>query len=212
MPGLLEINTTIGRGSTGRIVDAIGHTAQRAGWDVTVAHGPRLNGRTDLEHITVGSRLETMIHAGWHSRLRDAHGLGSLGSTRRLINTARLAIRPDLIHLHNIHGYYLNYPELFDYIRREQIPTLWTLHDCWAFTGHCAYYTASGCDGWLHGCAGCPNPGAYPASVTANKSSRNFELKRSIFNSISDLLTVVTPSQWLADQVEQSFWPPSKST
>lgn len=204
MPSLLLVNTTLSRTSTGRIVEALGHSGQEAGWDVTVAHGPRLCGTSGLESMVIGSRLDAYIHAGWHSRLRDAHGLGSRGATRRFLTTVEMAVRPDIIHLHNIHGYYLNYPELMDYIARHRIPTVWTMHDCWAFTGHCAYYTAARCDGWRHGCLHCPSISAYPAA-RIDKAARNYALKRATFERIADLLTIVTPSRWLARQVGESF-------
>lgn len=204
MQSLLLINTTLNRTSTGRIVDAIGHASRDAGWGVAVAHGPRLNGVSDLENYTVGTRVDAYIHAAWHSRLRDAHGLGSRGATRRFLTTVELVVRPDIIHLHNIHGYYLNYPELFDFIVRMRIPVIWTMHDCWAFTGHCANYLAAGCDGWRHGCIRCSNLGAYPASKV-DKAARNYDLKRAVFGSVADLLTVVTPSRWLAGEVRESF-------
>lgn len=204
MPSLLLINTTLSRTSTGRIVDSLGHASRAAGWGVTAAHGPRLNGVSDLEHLSIGTRMDAYVHAAWYSRLRDAHGLGSRGATRRFLTTVEMAVRPDVIHLHNIHGYYLNYPELFDFIARQRIPVVWTMHDCWAFTGHCANYAAVGCDGWLHGCMCCSNLGTYPASKV-DRAARNYGLKRHIFGRVANLLTIVSPSEWLAGEIRESF-------
>ena len=111
---------------------------------------------------------------------------------------------PDVIHLHNIHGYYINIEILFDYLKRANKKVVWTLHDCWAFTGHCAYFDYVGCNKWQDGCKECPQKNEYPNSLLIDSSEWNFNKKKDIFTGVPDL-TIVTPSKWLAGLVKQSF-------
>ena len=105
--------------------------------------------------------------------------------------------------MHNLHGYYLNVGILFDYLKTCGKKIIWTLHDCWAFTGHCSYFTAAGCEKWKEQCFCCPQKCSYPKSLI-DKSERNFWRKRTVFTGIPNL-TIVTPSKWLADLVKESF-------
>lgn len=140
---------------------------------------------------------------GAESRLLDRHGLGSRTATRRFL--AKLdEIKPDIILLHNIHGYYLNYPLLFDYLDKTGIPVVWVLHDCWPITGHCAYFTYSGCDQWQTGCGKCLHRDSYPASICSSRSAANYDLKLKSFTKCK-ALTVVPVSEWLASIVRKSF-------
>ena len=111
---------------------------------------------------------------------------------------------PDIIHLHNIHGYYINIKVLFDYLKKSGKPVIWTLHDCWSFTGHCAYFDYAGCNKWTTGCHNCPEKSSYPASIFFDNSRVNYQMKKEIFTGVKDL-TIVTPSKWLANLVKQSY-------
>ena len=111
---------------------------------------------------------------------------------------------PDIIHLHNIHGYFLNVELLFDYLKLADKPVIWTLHDCWAFTGHCSHFDYIGCDKWKTGCFDCPQKREYPKSVLFDNSRDNFIRKKAAFTGVKNL-TIVTPSQWLAGLVGDSF-------
>ena len=113
---------------------------------------------------------------------------------------------PDLIHLHNIHGYYINIELLFNYLKKAGKPVIWTLHDCWSYTGHCAYYTAAGCGRWeTVACSdGCPQLRQYPKCVGKSNPAENFQRKRTAFLGVPNL-TLVTPSRWLAGEVKRSF-------
>ena len=123
-------------------------------------------------------------------------------STKKLIK--RLSdFHPDLIHLHVLHGGFINYPLLFKYIKQNKIRVIWTFHDCWAFTGHCPHFVSAGCDKWKNECSKCPLFREYPKSYFDN-SKRLFKLKKACFTGVDDL-TIVTPSQWLAELVKQSF-------
>ena len=141
---------------------------------------------------------------GIASRIFDNHGLMSVGATKKLIDYIR-QINPDIIHLHNIHGYYLNYPLLFEYLSKYGKPVVWTLHDCWAFTGHCAHYMFANCEKWKTECNNCPLLSNYPASMLFDRSKKNFQQKKQSFLSV-DNLTLVPVSKWLEGELRQSFF------
>ena len=155
---------------------------------------------------TPASRISLFDHClhGAQSLLLDRHGLASCGPTKKLIREIE-QIKPDLIHLHNIHGFYLNYPILFRYLSTVDIPVVWTLHDCWAFTGHCAWPIHGHCDRFQEQCCHCPlQSKGYPKSFLLDRSRSNFKLKKRYFRSLQDL-HLVTVSRWLEQQVRLSF-------
>lgn len=198
---LFQINITANCGSHGKIAEGIGQLAIKNGWESYIAYGREAKeSKSHLFHI--GSMLDERWH-GVETRLFDKHGLGSKMATKRLLEKMDM-IRPDIVHLHNVHGYYLNYPMLFQYIADHNIPTVWTLHDCWAFTGHCAHFEAAGCEKWKTECHDCPILRNYPASFWRDNSRNNYNLKRHYFN-ISKNLTLVSVSDWLANLVKDSF-------
>ncbi len=202
MPKLLQINSTANWGSTGRIAEQIGERAIAAGWESYIAYGRNAQ-PSKSQLIKIGSRIGVL----WHvlmSRLFDCHGLASRFATKRLIKQIK-AINPDIIHLHNIHGYYLNYRMLFEYLQTISTPIVWTLHDCWSFTGHCAYFDALGCDRWKTGCHHCPGLRTYPKAKFADNSKGNYELKKRLFTSLANRITLVPVSGWLGEFVEESF-------
>ena len=201
---LLQINSVINTGSTGRIAEEIGQKAIVAGWQSYIAYG-RENNRTSQSHkIRIGNDWDIRMH-GVQTRLLDNHSLGlsSKGATKKLISQIE-EVNPDIIHLHNLHGYYLNIEVLFNYLATKDIPIVWTLHDCWSFTGHCAYYDAVGCYKWKIECHSCPQTNTYPASFLLDRSRKNFLEKRELFNSLSNLI-LVSVSNWLKSEVENSF-------
>mgnify|MGYP000780896502 FL=1 len=134
MPVLLQINVVVNSGSTGRIVEEIGQKAISLGWDSYIAYG-RNKCPSQSNLIKIGTNWDLRFH-GLQTRLFDRHGLGSKRATERLIKKIG-EIHPDIIHLHVIHGYYLNYKVLFKFLSESNIPVVWTMHDCWAYTGHC---------------------------------------------------------------------------
>lgn len=202
MTKLVQINSAINKGSTGKIAEQIGRIAKGKGWESYVAHTSRYANETVLTDISTSCSFEEKTHY-LGSLLFDGQGRYSSASTSKLVNRLE-AIRPDVIHLHNIHGYYLNYKILFDYIRTAHIPVVWTLHDCWPFTGHCVYFDRIGCDKWKVGCFDCPQKKAYPKSLV-DRSSKNYQRKKNCFTSI-DNLTIVPVSDWLGGLVKDSFW------
>lgn len=202
MKKLLQINITANWGSHGKIAEGIGQAAINQGWQSYIAYGRWANpSASNLFHV--GSSWDEMRH-GVASRLFDNHGLMSQKATKSLLQFVR-NVNPDIVHLHNIHGYYLNYPLLFQYLCQHDIPVVWTLHDCWSFTGHCAHYEFIGCEKWKTHCAECPQKGAYPKSLLLDRSYRNFEQKKDTFLSLNRL-TLVPVSQWLQRQLQQSFF------
>lgn len=202
MPILFQINAALNKGSTGRIAEQIGMLAMQEGWEVYIAHGARYINTTSLNPIPVVTANEEKLHA-LKSMAFDAHGLGSEKATERLV--ARIKeISPDIIHLHNIHGYYLNYKVLFEYLATIDTPIVWTLHDCWTMTGHCAHFDAAGCEKWKSGCFDCPLKGEYPKSILFDRSARNYAIKKKLFGSLKNA-TIVPVSNWLGSIVKESY-------
>lgn len=201
MPKLLQINVVVNWGSTGRIAEEIGQLAISEGWDSYIAYGRGIP-KSKSKLLRIGSNLNMYIH-GLMSRIFDNHGLSSKIATEKLIRKIE-EIKPDIIHLHNIHGYYLNYSVLFKYLSQLDIPIVWTLHDCWPYTGHCAYYTFIDCNRWKNGCYNCPQKYSYPATLFFDNSSFNYEYKKKVFNSIKNM-TMVPVSNWLANELRNSF-------
>src|SRR5690554_2707870 len=198
---ILQINTVVNTSSTGRIAEEIGLTAMSNGWDSYVAYG-RNKRPSASKLIKIGNNTDIKLH-GLQTRLFDRHGLASKGATMKLIQEIK-KIKPNIIHLHNLHGYYLNYEILFGYLSVVNIPTVWTFHDCWPITGHCVYFSYVGCEKWKTQCYKCPQKTLYPASYNIDRSKKNYNLKKESFNSLSNL-TLVPVSQWLSGILNDSF-------
>lgn len=202
---VLQINAVTG-GSTGRIALAVSRGLEQIGARVWVAYGrgesPRRAPSPHPRAVCIGGRVDTYAH-GVLTRILGRHGLGSRSATRAFIAWAK-SIAPDVVHLHNLHGYYLNFEVLFEFLASAEIPVVWTLHDCWAYTGHCAYYDRAACTRWQTRCSRCPQKREYPASWLADASALMFERKRRAFTSVRRM-TIVTPSEWLAGEVRRSF-------
>ena len=198
---VLQINSVCGVGSTGRIVMDIHSTLEKEGHESFIAYG-RGNYTKQNNIIKISNKLDTYLHVG-KTRIFDKHGLGSKRATKNLLKQID-QLNPDIIHLHNIHGYYVNIEILFEYLNKIDKPIVWTLHDCWPFTGHCAYFDYVDCNRWQQGCFSCPQQNSYPASLVLDNSSKNFELKKRIFT-MPEKLTIITPSEWLAELVRKSF-------
>lgn len=198
---ILQINTTVNYGSHGRIAEEIGTMAIQKGWDSYIAFG-RYERPSKSNLIKIGDGFDIKLH-GLQTRLFDRHGLGSKNATKDLVKKIQ-DIQPDIIHLHNIHGYYLNYEVLFAYLSSVDTPVVWTLHDCWAFTGHCPHFEFVGCQKWVTQCFNCPQYKMYPGSFFYDGSRSNYLNKKNAFNSVSNL-TIVAVSDWLARLVRESF-------
>lgn len=198
---IIEINSST-VGSTGKIMFLIAAQARKSGYVVYTASAVHGNEKRiqDPFHIYIGNRLDKKLH------LKMAYYTGLNGCfseiiTKKFIRTIN-KIKPDLIHIHNLHNCYINIELLFDYIRRKKIPVVWTLHDCWAYTGHCAYYSYLDCNKWINGCSDCPQIHNYPYSKV-DKTSIIYGKKKKWFQNLR--MTLVTPSEWLKNEVSVSF-------
>lgn len=198
---ILQINTSVNTGSTGHIAEDIGKILLKDGHQSFIAAG--FTDRPSASQvIKIGNAWDKKLH-GLKTRIFDRHGFGSKGATLQLVKEIA-QIKPDIIHLHNLHGYYLHIGVLFEYLKKMQLPVVWTLHDCWPFTGHCSHFDRVNCHKWKEQCYACPNIKGYPASFGFDNSRKNFQDKRDIFNGLNNL-QIVTPSQWLANHVRNSF-------
>ena len=202
MPKLIEINTTLNSGSTGRIAEQIAAKAQEHGWDCFYAHGGRYVGKSEFPSIQVSSKCDNYVHA-FVGEYLGRHGLGSTISTKRFVKKIK-EINPDVIHLHNIHGYYLNYKVLFEFLTESKIPVVWTLHDCWSFTGHCTHFDNADCNKWKTECGGCPLQMAQYKSRLIDRSRNNYLLKKHLYSNLKNV-TIVPVSHWLESLVGQSI-------
>ena len=201
----LLINSVCGIGSTGRICTDLAQQLEAEGYEVQIAYGRKGTVPQQFRKyaVRIGTDFDCRMHAV-RTRLFDAHGFGSKRATRQFLAWAE-AYKPDLLWLHNLHGYYINVEMLFDWIKRHpEMQVKWTLHDCWAFTGHCAHFTAARCTQWKDHCRDCPQLRCYPACVWKGSVSKNFERKRKAFTGVRNM-TLITPSRWLADLTRQSF-------
>lgn len=198
---LFQINSVANSRSTGRIAEGIGNAAIAAGFSSYIAYGRYAN-PSSSHLIQVGQKKDYLLHCV-RSRILDDHGMGSVAATRALLKQMD-EIRPDIVHLHNIHGYYLNYPLLFQYLKDNNVPVVWTLHDCWPFTGHCAHFDYAKCECWKTGCHHCPQKTTYPASYVLDRSKQNWLAKKYYFT-LPDQMLIVPCSYWLGDLVKKSF-------
>ena len=198
---VLQINSVCGYGSTGRIATDLYNLLEENGHECLIAYG-RGTTSDGINSYRIGTKFDNYLHVA-ETRLFDLHGFASTSATKKFIKNAK-KYNPDVIHLHNIHGYYINIELLFSYLKEANKPIVWTLHDCWAFTGHCSYFDYVGCEKWKTRCYECPQKNSYPASRLLDKSKHNYEKKRELFTGLSKM-NIVTPSKWLAGLVKESF-------
>ena len=195
-------------GSTGTIMRRQHAKLKEQGVDSYIMWGRRHITISDHE-VCIATKPEVYLH-GVLARLDGRCGFHSKADTRRLLE--RLDdLHPNVVHLHNVHGYYVNVEMLFGWLaQHDEVKVRWTLHDCWAFTGHCAYFTYIKCAQWRSQCGHfdkCPQLKTYPKTIAGSKSCKwCFDHKRAAFTSVPpERMTLITPSQWLADLVGQSF-------
>lgn len=198
---IIAINA-VNIGSTGSIMLGIGEIARKEGHKYYSFSAPGRSMRKNVtNHMFVGTILGHHIHMKL-AQITGLHGFFSIFDTF-LFCKKMDRIHPELIHLHNLHNCYINFPLLFGYIKKHNIPVVWTLHDCWTFTGHCPHFTISKCTKWITGCYDCSCYKHYPKSYF-DDSKKMWKLKKKYFTGIKKL-TIVTPSQWLAELVKKSF-------
>lgn len=199
---VFEINS-VPYGSTGRIMFQIAEkVVEQGGESITACSYTKPRGITfPRNYYPIGNALGKIMHIKL-AELTGRHGCYSKRATRKLIDKISKE-NPDVIHIHNIHGWFINIPMLFNFFEVCGKPIVWTLHDCWSFTGHCPFYTLSGCNKWQSGCFECPRYREYPMSYI-DDSKFQYNLKKNVFTKLQNL-TIVTPSLWLAGEVKKSF-------
>lgn len=198
---ILQINSVYGVKSTGRIAYDLMEVQKENGIEGFVACSS-----TDIKDSNVFCMSRGPLWDKLNilkTRLFGRHGFYNKAETKKLCSYMD-EVKPDIIHLHNIHGHYINIKMLFEYINKHSIPVVWTLHDCWAFTGHCPHFDYAGCDKWKTGCHHCPLKKGYPVSWFFDRSKRNYNDKKQLFTSVKRM-HLVTPSRWLKELAEESF-------
>lgn len=197
---VLQINTVYKIGSTGVIMRDISNTLQNNGEESFCAFASG-NSASAYEYP-----IETSFQQKFsvlQTRVFGKHGFYNKSETKKLVSWIR-SVSPDIIHLHNIHGHYLNMEILFSFLKEYGKPVVWTLHDCWPFTGHCAHFESYGCEKWKTGCFDCPQLKSYPQSLIFDRSRTSWLEKKALINSI-DSLTFCATSNWVANIAAQSF-------
>lgn len=201
---ILQINQNYNQGSTGRIMREINDTIVSCGHEsfmlcaYTLESVPNLYVmETDLPRKWAGRKNELI------QRLTGMSGYTAWGNTRKAVKWIE-DLNPDIIHLHNIHGDWINIGILFSALKRINKPIVWTLHDCWVFTGRCSHFENIGCYRWQTGCFNCPDKKVYPRTYFFDFSKRMWINKKALFTSLNEI-HIVTPSQWLANYVKESY-------
>ena len=203
---IAQINM-VPNGSTGKIMLQMAQVARDRGHEVRTYATDIYNrfkkpaSVSVLGHSTWGSCGENTVHYILGSLL-GRNGCFSRKGTRKLVQELA-QWKPDVLHLHNLHCYCIHLPTLFRFIKENDVRVVWTLHDCWAFTGQCPHFERIGCEKWRTGCHHCPQIGSYPKAYRDN-SRQMYELKKQWFTGVKDM-TLVTPSHWLVDLAGQSF-------
>jgi len=198
---VLQINVTANSCSHGRIADEISGLLIEKGHQAYLVYGRTANISKSVL-IKTGGKVDFLHHV-LLTRLFDRHGFGSARSTEKSVELIK-EIDPDLIHLHNVHGYYLNVSVLFRFLKDLNRPVIWTFHDCWPFTGHCSHFMYVNCTKWQKECYRCPNTHKYPKSWLVDNSKKNFREKKELFTGLEKMV-LVSPSEWLAGQLRNSF-------
>lgn len=195
---ILYINTVCGFSSTGKITADLARSNE---YESLVCFG-RKKDFEGVESYKFANILDNCIGALSTILFDNNLNICSL-ATKRLIKKIQ-EFNPDIIHLHNLHGYYLNVDMLFKFLKNYNKPVVWTLHDCWSITGYCPHFDMAGCDKYKTKCSNCQYCFSYPFSIFKQNVKKDYEKKKELFNSI-DNLTIVTPSSWLKERVQESF-------
>lgn len=199
----LFINAVAGNTSTGRIAAEQCRELQKEGHECVLAYGRWKVNCDDVKTVKIGNKLDYEIH-GILTRLVDINGFASKRATRKFLKWAE-EYNPDVVWLHNIHGYYINVEMLFNWIKsRPNMQVKWTLHDCWTLTGHCTHFMVAKCMQWKRSCTKCTQLREYPACYGISNVRKNHERKKKAFTGVNKM-KIITPSNWLAELVRQSY-------
>ncbi len=197
---LFQVNTVGNWGSTGRIAEEIGKVAQTYGWESYIACARNIR-ESSSKIIKIANKFEIYFNVLWY-RIFDNDSPISILSTKRLISKIE-KISPDIIHLHNTHGYYIHNKTFLKFLAEYNRPVVWTTHDCWIMTGHCSHFSYAGCNKWQTLCKNCPQKRKYPASYFLDNSTNNHIQKIKYINNIKKL-TLVSISNWIKDLIKES--------
>ncbi len=199
---VLQINSAVNAGSVGRIAEDLGNMILSKGDESYIGISSRIERPSNSKLIVIGNKLDVALHVV-KSKLLDAHAFGSKKATENFIDEVK-KIDPDVVHLSNLHGYYLNIEVLFNYLSSAKKPVVWTFHDCWPFTGHCAFFDRYNCYRWKTECHDCPGIKGYPASLGFDNSRKNYKRKKELFNSVEKMV-VVGVCNWMGNFLKESF-------
>lgn len=199
---VLFVNGVVDYGSTGKIVRDLADGLKDQGHDVSMVFG-RHQAHELQNTVDVSSKLG-FYHHYFGSRILGKHGQYSKRATKQTIQEIE-RFKPDVIHLHNLHGYYLHVPNLLKYLAKAGIPVIWTLHDCWMISGSAAYFDYYGCDVWDQGCQKCHNTKEYPINQFGLHQIQNLKWKQELVSQLSQL-EVITVSNWLNELISSTFF------
>lgn len=199
---VLIINSFFSVGGPPHVVKGICDALEENG-DEYILAASREQALSGMNIYRIGDKAH-VYRAAIQSRLLDNEGFSSRNATRELVAFID-EYQPDIIHLHNLHGYYINIEILFEYLKRKRTPTVWTLHDCWPLTGHCCHFSYVNCNKWMEkGCYQCPQKNEYPKSILLDNSKTNYIKKKKAFQGVESLI-IVTVSKWLESIVKKSI-------
>ena len=195
---VLLIDVNCKNSSTGKIVYDLYTYLNDHGNIATVCYGrgPKLHEKNIYKF---GIDIETYLHA-FLARITGYNGCFSYYSTKRLINYIE-KFKPDMIHIHELHAYFVNIGTLINYIKKKQIPVVWTFHCEYMYTGKCGH--AYDCENWKVECDNCPMLSKYPKSIFFDRTKEMFNFKKKLLLDFD--FTIITPSEWLAKRVRESF-------
>ena len=203
---VLQINVTCGKGSTGVIATEIAQRLEAKGHEAYIAYG---QGTTNYsKSFRIGTDLENKIHGLWNTRILGKEGFGTTCGTRKFIKWVD-SIQPDVVQIHNLHSNFLNFPMFFKYVRKKNIPVVYSLFDCWTFTGKCTHFTEPRCRKWETECGNCPRLQTGPITWFFDRTKSLYNIKKKIFTTLPSL-DIIVCSNWLKGEVEKSYlskWP-----
>ena len=201
---VLQINPVSGIRSTGRICLEVAKLLEKRGDECMILYGREHAGKEAEQYsLKCGNIVTNVLHYLTYM-LTDNEGKGSYFTTGRFIKAIR-AFGPDVIHIHNLHGHYINYGRLFRFLAKENIPVLFSFYDCWMFTGGCTHFDYIGCEKWKTLCSHCPNQSKYPLDrYLPDHSKKNYLKKMRAMQSVKK--KILSPgSEWMEGLVRQSF-------
>lgn len=203
---VFQINAVCGNCSTGKIAVDLYRVLEKKGHNCKIAYGRR-SAPKDVDTYKICGKINNLFQIGT-SMIFDNSGFLGKHATKKLIKQIE-EYNPDIIQLHSLQGYYLDIEVLLEYLAQINKPVVYTMHNCWSFTGHCNYFDYAHCDKWKTGCHNCPQKLTYPPSLIFDNSKRNYAKKKELFNKI-EKLTLITPSKWLENLVKESFFKDKK--